>query len=725
MSSEMNEIRKEQVTLSGFKGLNHTDVTLPGEWYDMCNAADTYSPLLAPREERVSVADLPGQVSDVLRKNGLYFYSAADGIYCYAPQGDNPFAGQPDEKNVRIFETADRYRFTEMGESILCLDTSQNARHLAIENGTVVTLGTGAHYEYRSFAHFNGAEDVRETVAYLNRHNVLYRSMSGDALKQLTRDGNQWYDPAAAELLNICFTYEVEKDDGTHYIFGDTKNRYNPASPPAFAESRYFLGTDNKFYYYNKDAAAAYEIAAPNVAVFLRKGLQAEGVDYPALREGDYMRLSVGYAMNYNHVSQDYHVYPTKEEALFENLLLRVNRVIHCDAQTGAGWYAQGWEYCMVVDYSAELIAALGKADLFANSSSYTERTDYTITDPHADKGRQQIYPRYVKIESPFPELTAPVEHNNRIWGADNGSNTIKASALGNFKNWDDYRGLVSDSYTASVGSDGAFTASCVLHEQVYFFKENSYTCVYGTRPANFTLNTLKDFAGIDAQGANSLQVIDNAAYYIACDGNVYRFNGTHAVCISAALGMVRYTPLCAAHSMKKYYLLVTDESGAKKLLVYNTQSGLWFCEDGEEIAILLNIRETPCALIESEVLNTQAWHSEVLALEKRLPANTAQNGVHWWCESGLLGFEYDERHYISDLKLRFESEAGAAVKVFAKYGSDTAYTHLATYFSAKKGIYTKKIPLKRCPYMRLKIAGTGFSKIFSISYKFSRGSER
>lgn len=725
MHSEIHNIRKEQVTVSGFKGLNHTDITLPGEWYDMCNICDIYSPLLTPRAERVSIADLPGQVSAVMRKNGLYYYSAADGIYCYAPQGDNPFSGQSEEKNVRIFETADRYRFTEMGESILCMDESSNARHLAIENGTVETLGNGAHYEYRSYAHFSGEDDVRETVAYLNRHNVLYRSMNGDVLKHLTREGNKWYDPAAAELLNICFTYEVETEEGTHYIFGDTGHRYNPAAPPAFADSRYFLGTDNKFYYYNKDSASAYEIVAPNVAIFLRKGLQEEGINYPSLSAGDYMRLSVGYAMNYNHISQDYHIYPTKEQPLFENVLLRVNRVIHCNEQTGAGWYAQGWEYCIVVDYSTALVTALGKADLFANSTSYTELTDYTITDPHADRGRQQIYPRFVKIESPFPELSAPVEHNNRIWGADNRDNTLKASALGNFKNWDDYRGLVSDSYTASVGSDGAFTASCVLYEQIYFLKENAYTCVYGTRPANFTLNTVNDFVGVDTQGAHSLQVINEAAYYMACDGNVYRFDGTHAVCISAALGMQAYAPLCSAHSMKKYYLLVADESGNRKLLVYNTQTGFWFCEDGEDIACIFNLRETPCALIQSEVLNAQAWHSELMAIEQRLPANTAQNGVHWWCESGLLGFEYDEQQYISDLKLRFESEEGAAVSVFAKYGSDTAYTRLATYFSAQKGVYTKKIPLKRCPYMRLKIAGTGFSKIFSVSYKFSKGSER
>ena len=116
MHSEIHNIRKEQVTVSGFKGLNHTDITLPGEWYDMCNICDIYSPLLTPRAERVSIADLPGQVSAVMRKNGLYYYSAADGIYCYAPQGDNPFSGQSEEKNVRIFETADRYRFTEMRE---------------------------------------------------------------------------------------------------------------------------------------------------------------------------------------------------------------------------------------------------------------------------------------------------------------------------------------------------------------------------------------------------------------------------------------------------------------------------------------------------------------------------------------------------------------------------------------------------------------------------------
>ena len=328
----------------------------------MCNLTDTYAPLLTPRAARKKRCTLQGKAHRVLYKNGMYYYSAEGGIFCYAPQGSNPFGNS---ETVCIYPSADTYDFIEMGNQILCVNQNKGTGHLSIEKNRVVQLGNNTACELHSYAHFADNTDVREVVAYLNRHNVLYRSMSGDALKHLTRDGNKWYDPAAGELLNICFTYEVEREDGTRYIFGDTAHRYHPASPPAFADSRYFLGTDNKFYYYNKESASAYEVQAPNVAVFLRKGLQAAGVDYPQISAGDYVRFSVGNAMNYNHVTQDYHIYPTKEKPLMENLLLRVNRTVRCNEQTGAGWYEQGWEYCMVTDYNAAFLDILIKKNLF------------------------------------------------------------------------------------------------------------------------------------------------------------------------------------------------------------------------------------------------------------------------------------------------------------------------------------------------------------------------
>ncbi len=722
MPQVFGETPKKTVKIDAFAGLNHTDFTLPGEWYAMCNLTDTYSPLLTPRTARKKRCTLAGKAHNVLYKNGMYYYSAEGGIYCYAPQGKNPFGNA---QTVCIYASADTYDFIEMGNKVLCVNTGEHVKHLSIENNRVIELGNNANYEYRSYAHFSGNTDVKEVVAYLNRHNVLYRSMSGDTLKHLTLKEGKWYDAAAGELLNVCFTYEVEREDGTRYIFGDTKHRYNPAAPPAFANSRYFLGTDNKFYYYNKDSASAYEVQAPNIAIFMRKGLQADGVGYPQISAGDYIRFSLGYSMNYNHVTQDYHIYPTKEKALMENLLLRINRTTVCNERTGAGWYEQGWEYCMVVDYNTALLNAVIKNNLFLNSASYLDLTDYTITDPHADIGRQQIYPRYLKIESPFPVLSAFLEHNNRVWGAANEQNEIKASALGNYHNWDEYLSLPSDSYTASVGSDGAFTASCALGEYLYFFKENAYSIVFGTRPANFCVQTENDFIGIDKQGAGSLQVIGRSAYYMGIDGKIYCFNGSGAVCISKALGEERYTPLSAAHTAHKYFLLVRDAGGQKRLLTYNVQSGTWFCEDAGDVERIFNLRSAACALCFAQTGASGKTVSDILLLEPEWNTGSEKNDIHWWCESGIIGFESDYFMYISDLKIRFESEIGAKLEIFAKYDNETDYTPLASFISQKKELKTVKIRVKRCAFLRLKLQGSGFSKVFSVSFLTKQGSEK
>ena len=721
MPAEWITPRKSTQTIASFSGMHHTDFTRPGEWYEMENLCDDNRPLLTPRRPRQVTLRVPGTATRFLHKNGLYYYAAQGGIFCHAPQGENPFAANG-EQSVCIYPSEKNYAFIEMGNRILCVDTTDNLNHISIENNEVIELGTNANYTYRAYAHFSGEEDVREAVAYLNRHNVLYRSMSGDALKHLTQSGNKWYDAAAEELLNICFTYEVEREDGTRYIFGDLRNKYTPTAVH-FAQSRYFLGTDNKFYYYEQASDSAYEIAAPNIAVFLRKGYQPEQAAYPSLQAGDYIRFSLGYSINYNHVSQDYHIYPTREEALMENLLLRVNRTVVCDAQTGAGWYAQGWEYCMVFDYSAELVQLLAKYDLFSNSTSYRELTDYTIPDPHADAGRQQVYPRYVKIENPFPQLCAPLEHNNRIWGADNVNNEIKASALGNYKNWDDYRGLASDSYAVSVGSDGAFTASCVLADVPYFFKEHSYTCVYGTRPANFCALTQKEVIGIAPSCADSLQVIGKFAYYMGIDGRIYRFNGSEAQCISAALGNKRFEVIAAAHTVRKYYLLV-NEQGTRRLYVYSTDTAEWFCEDAHQMSTVFSLNANACALYTVSGANALTC-SEIAVLDAWQPSAVQGDDVTWWCESGLLGFENDTYTYISNLKLRLESEVGARVDILAKYDNEPAYTHLATFISTSKAMKTEKISVRRCAFMRLKIRGHGRSKIYSVAYQMTQGSEK
>ena len=70
------------------------------------------------------------------------------------------------------------------------------------------------------------------------------------------------------------------------------------------------------------------------------------------------------------------------------------------------------------------------------------------------------------------------IESGNRLWGCRYGKalngetvNEIYASKLGDFRNWYCFAGISTDSYTASVGTDGAFTGAVTYMGRPIFFK--------------------------------------------------------------------------------------------------------------------------------------------------------------------------------------------------------------------------------------------------------------
>ena len=739
MQAPLNSYKKNIVSIGTFGGLNHTDFTRLGEWYELCNLSDRYAPLLTPRRSRERFATLAGQADEVLLKNGIWYYTVpGEGIYCYAPEGDNPFSEVPTTEPVCIYESERDYQLLEMGNRIICIPRDESATAISIKGGKIKELGYNEAFNYQSLSYdpMEPQQILRMDSVILNNrssHSTQFWYKSGEATTAWfdvpdTASGSGYYNDHAGTLLNITFTYAFRRDDGSFYYLHARDRKYPPTKTD-FAASRYFLGTDNKFYSFDYDSKAVSEITAPQIVILFRLGEQRQhDTDsddpeaytekiFPELSEGDYIRLTVGQTINYKHP-----LYSTEEDILPQQLL-RVAKASKVPEDNV--WGLEGWTDSVVVDYNAQFIDKLIKKDLIFSSTAYNlpYTSDGTPASEAEDLGLRQLYPEYIEIESAFPVVTNCLEHNNRIWGTNNENNEIKASAQGNFETWDDYRGFVSDSYAVSVGSNDRFTASCAIDDYLFFFKEHSYTLLYGTRPANFSTNTVNDFIGIDAAGACSLQVIGKSAYYMGIDGRFYRFNGQSAGEISTALGERRYQVLSAAHSQSKYYALAEDESGQRCLLVYNTASGTWWVEDATYLEKVCNIRGRACAV--SFIDSSSGTAADILLLEKWNIPQSEKNTVEWFCESGLLGLESDYYQYISNLKITFESEVGATVEVLAKYDNDTAYTPLARFVSKTKGTRTEKIAVRRCEFMRLKLVGTGFSKIYRISYLTQQGSEK
>lgn len=760
MFSPMNDRQKNAVSIASFGGYNHTDLTQPGEWYEMKNLSGNYAPLLTPRRSRAELVWLyfANINSQILHKNGKYIYTSFFSNHNSIREKSRALF----PLHVSEVTPLRPYKLFEMGNRVICLNGNDNGQLVGnalaewkpivdMEKSAKALNGSSSLFE-PSYYYLYSATSQSQTEAYRS----AVKNDTGTTVRTQSGIVPGGYDASAENFLNIGFRYCVQNDNGKYTVLNIT-NPLSPEQISALTTTQYYIAAaDKKLYKYDALSQSSYEITTPLIAIFIRNGAKEdEGIltpddAPPACDEGDYIHLTLGNSINLSHPiawqkSGDEYVFKTDEML---DIRLRVLRYHAYQSYDRTKWHTEyGWQYFYIVDYNATLLEWIMQNNIIHNSEHFSVPIagSQTVSVSNIDFGSDEVtatalnlpssgcaklYPSYISIAQEIPDTDCMLQHNNRLWCANNDNNEIKASAQGNWKNWDDYRGLVSDSYAVSVGSDGDFTASCVIDEYLFFFKENSYTCVYGTRPSNFCTNTVEDFIGIRAEDAESLQVIGKSAYYMGADGRVYRFNGSDSVCISQVFGDERYTEpgtvLGSAHSQDKYFLQI--QKGDKKMLfVYHTATGMWFIEDADDIDKVQNIRNQAVAVMYNESLYTNSNQPEtaIVLLDKWDIPETEQNTVEWECVSGLFGLESDFYQFISNLKLTYQSEVGAFIEVLVQYDEGNAWEPVFKEVSDRKQTKTAKIRVKRCAFMRLKIRGKGFSKIFRITYLKEQGSEK
>ena len=194
-----------------------------------------------------------------------------------------------------------------------------------------------------------------------------------------------------------------------------------------------------------------------------------------------------------------------------------------------------------------------------------------------------------VTIKREMPTMDFIVESENRLWGchygvAKNGEvvNEIYASKLGDFKNWSCFMGISTDSYTASVGTDGAFTGAITHLGYPIFFKEKFMHKVYGNYPANYQIQTTA-CRGVQRGSEKSLAIVNEVLYYKSTMA-VCAYDGSLPSEISSALGEEHYTDAIACAHGNKYYINMKDKSGVYHLFVYDAVKGMWHKEDNTHI---------------------------------------------------------------------------------------------------------------------------------------------
>ena len=326
-----------------------------------------------------------------------------------------------------------------------------------------------------------------------------------------------------------------------------------------------------------------------------------------------------------------------------------------------------------------------------------------------------------VVITRLMPEVDFVIESGNRLWGCRYGLdlhgnfvNEIYASKLGDFKNWNCFDSISTDSYVATLGTDGQFTGAITHLGYPIFFKDNCMHKVYGNYPANFQVQTI-NCRGVQKGCHKSLAIVNEALYYKSRNA-VCMYDGSLPVEISSALGDETYSDAAAGAIRNKYYISMKDSNGEYHLFVYDTKRGMWHREDNTHAIDFCTCRGELYYIDDQKCIKTI-----------NIVPNTSdqfESGINWMAESGIIGTDIPDKKYISRLDVRMLLTVGTRVHFYIEYDSCGKWEHLFTMTGTKLQSFAVPIRPRRCDHMRIRIEGDGEAKIFSICKTIEQGSD-
>ena len=311
-------------------------------------------------------------------------------------------------------------------------------------------------------------------------------------------------------------------------------------------------------------------------------------------------------------------------------------------------------------------------------------------------------------VKRSVPEMDYVIQCGNRLWGCRYGMdkngqvvNEIYASKLGDFKNFNCYMGLSTDSYTASMGTDGPFTGAVAHLGYPLFFKENYLHKVYGNMPSSYQVQTTA-CAGVGKNCGKSLVTVEDKLYYCNHHG-IWVYDGSLPQKVSRKLGNFTCQRAVAGAYRGKYYLCADGE-----LWVYDTYRKLWHREDAFDARDFATTNDGFFALADNKI-----WDM-----------GQGKDPVNWSAQTGKIGLSQPERSYISRLTARLCLEPGSRASFLVRYDSQGPWEHLATLRGSHCRSFQLPLRTRRCDHMELKIQGAGPMKLYSLTKTLEKGSD-
>ena len=327
-------------------------------------------------------------------------------------------------------------------------------------------------------------------------------------------------------------------------------------------------------------------------------------------------------------------------------------------------------------------------------------------------------YESKLKLERTLPIMDFVIESGNRLYGchygiAANGEvvNEIYASKLGDFRNWNCFMQISTDSWVGGVGSDGQFTGAIAHKGYPLFFKENCVHKVYGNYPANFQIQTT-ECRGVQKGCSRSLAIVNETLFYKSRSA-VCAYDGSLPSEVSYALGNEAYSAAVGGAHGNKYYISMLDAAAVPHLFVFDTAKGMWHKEDSFKADYFCSCDGEMYAISGGKI---------VTMLGSGTPEDLP---VEWMVQTGEIGLSSPDMKYISRLNVRMHMDVGAEVRLYAQYDFSDAWEALCSFRNVDN-LRSFSLPIrpKRCDSMKLRIEGEGMVKIYSITKTIEQGSE-
>ena len=339
-----------------------------------------------------------------------------------------------------------------------------------------------------------------------------------------------------------------------------------------------------------------------------------------------------------------------------------------------------------------------------------------------------------IEIVRKAPEMDFVCEMGNRLYGCSSKNHEIYASKLGDPKNWQAYMGLDSDSYAATVGTQSDFTGAITYNGAVYFFKDDGYHRIYGTKPSNFEV-VWKPCRGVQQGSEKSLVIFNDYLTWKSREG-IIMFDGSTTL-VSDKLGSDPLYDAVAGSYRNKLYVSMRDDDYRYRNYVYDIIKRTWCIEDGYRYRYIVYAAGGMYAIDNNNVvyvINEEKVKKKLFPSKEIFPdpnlfpsyvvTGEIEDRFEWMVTTGDIGLDNPCQKYIKRLDIRMSLDTDAFMKIEAMYDDSGVWEECVRYSCTKKRTFSMAIPVIRCDHLKFRITGMGGMKIYSFTKVIETGSD-